>query len=357
MPDIRTNSLLITTASQNFEVLRLLIKRLDIETPKVLLEVRLVEVIQTTASRIGTRYSSDGSIFESNDFNSGFLNSFGLTWEEVTKDSVLTGEFSLAVLIQFLQRNFNVRVVSQPKLAVNNNKEAKTFVGSQVPFITSSQTPTGTVATEASFEYRPVGITLKTRPHTNRNDKVVTAVEITSGQFREGEALFGGFVLGERTYQTELAVESGQAMIIGGILQQEESESIHRVPTLGHIPVLGLLFSKTGKTITTTELIAFIIPTVLRTRADDDAATRREDEQIEESKRHESRDGENKNGPGKQARRNLIGWPASPELDDLADAGCGRYPHLPAVHRNRDFVLCVSEVGPAYKDLPAQPKP
>jgi type II secretory pathway component GspD/PulD (secretin) len=88
-------------------------------------------------------------------------------------------------------------------------------------------------------------------------------------------------------------------MSIGGILQQEESETIHRVPILGRIPVLGLLFSKKDKTITTTELIAFITPTVLRTRAEDDEVTRQEHEQMEEVNGHESRGGKDKSGPGK----------------------------------------------------------
>ncbi|MCK4283467.1 MAG: hypothetical protein KAX44_04050, partial [Candidatus Brocadiae bacterium] len=87
-------------------------------------------------------------------------------------------------------------------------------------------------------------------------------------------------ILDTRSYDSQIAVEGGQTIVIGGILRQEETEIIHRVPILGHIPVLSLLFSKKDRGLTTTELIAFITPTVLTTREDDDRVTREEREKL-----------------------------------------------------------------------------
>jgi len=232
--------------------------------------------MSTRESRIGTRFSSDSTVFESADFNSGFLTTFGLQWEEAHHNSVLSGSIDIAVLVQFLQRNFDARILSQPSLVVNNNKEAEIFVGAQVPFIKESQRDPGTSARFDTYEYRDAGTKLRIKPHINKLSKIVSVVHIESSQIRPGEVLFGGFVLDTRTYDTEVAVENGQTMVIGGILRQDDSESVHRVPILGHIPVLSLLFSKKVKSVTTTELIAFITPTVLITREDADEATEKQ---------------------------------------------------------------------------------
>lgn len=281
VPDPRTNSLLITTAVQHVEVIRQLIKQLDIESPKVLIKVRLVEVTQTRESRIGTRFSSDASIFDSKDFNNGLLSTFGFTWDEVSHDTVVSGDVNLSLLIQFLQREFDARVLSQPSLVVNNNKEATIFVGSEIPWIKESQGEPGTIARNIIYDYRQVGTRLVIRPHINQLGKVVTTVQITADQIREGEVLFGAPLLDSRSYDTELAVEGEQTIVIGGILRQEEAEIIHRVPILGHIPVLNLLFSKKDTSHTTTELIAFITPIVLTSRADDDRATQEERDSLQ----------------------------------------------------------------------------
>jgi len=276
VPDTRTNSLLITTAVQHFEVLRQLIKQLDVESPKVLVEVRLIEIIRSSERRIGTRFSSDATIFDTREFNQGLFAAFGFTWEQVASNTVLSADVDLAALIQFLQRNFEARVLSQPTITVNNNKEANIFVGSEVPYIKESQGEPGTTARNVVYDYKKVGTDLTIKPHINRKNKVVITVNLTSSQIREGEVLYGGFIEDKRSYDTELAVDSGQTVVIGGILRQEEGETFHRVPILGYIPVLNLLFSKKDKVITTTELIAFITPRVLRTRQEDDEATREE---------------------------------------------------------------------------------
>jgi general secretion pathway protein D len=274
VPDPRTNSLLITTAVQNFEVVGQLVRSLDLESPKVLIRVQFLEITRSEESRAGVRLASNGTIFESKDFNNGLLGAFGFTWEQVTANTVLSATVNVSAIVQFLQREFNARILSQPMLVVNNNREATIFIGAQVPFIEKSLIEPGTTARSDSFSYKEVGTKLVIRPHINEKKKVVTTVALTDSQIREGQVLFGGFILDSRSYNTELAVENGQTVVIGGILRQDESEIVNRVPVLGHIPLIGLLFRKKDTLRTTTELIAFITPTVLRTREEDDAATR-----------------------------------------------------------------------------------
>jgi general secretion pathway protein D len=272
VPVDRTNALIVTTAFQNFEAMKALIDKLDVETPKVLVAVRLIEISRTKSSRIGTRWTSTPSVFETEDFDNGLQSTFGATWAEVYSHGTLTAGIDVNVLVQFLLRNFHSRVLSDSTLAMNNNYESSIFAGSQIPFITGS-----VVSSEGSrsdtFEYKDAATVLTVTPRINELNKVVLKVQLESTQVAP-EVILGGAVLDTRKFNTELAVESGQTMVMGGIMREQEGEQIRRVPILGHIPVLSLLFKKSDTTYETTELVAFITPTVLRTPEEDTEATR-----------------------------------------------------------------------------------
>ncbi len=274
VPNIRTNSLMISTAPQNYQLLRNLISELDIPSPKVLVRVRLIEVTTTDASRIGTRFTSDTSILEADDFDNGLLASFGGIWADANSSGTIQGSANvdIGVLIQFLSRNATTRILSTPTLTMNNNEIGEIFVGSRIPFITNSQTtPEGSL--NQSFEYRDAGTTLKITPNINELDRVEMEIELESSQIRPGEVLFGGFIIDTRQFNTEMAVNSGDTIVIGGILRESESKGVRRVPILGRIPILNLAFRKKDSKTEVTELIAFITPTVLRDADADTAAT------------------------------------------------------------------------------------
>jgi type II secretion system protein D len=275
VPDTRTNALMVTTAVQNFVVIEDLVHKLDVPAPKVQVRVRLIEITTTRARRVGTRFSSDPTVFEPDDLDNGLRSLFGITWEDVYRDGTIraSADIDIGLLIQFLQRRADTRILGEPTLVMNNNQLANLFVGSRIPFITASQsTPEGTL--NQSFEYRDAGTTMKITPNINELNKVEMKVELESSQIRPGEVLFGGFIIDSRQFNTQLAVESGDTIVIGGILRQSESEAVRRVPLLGHVPVANLAFRKKDSKFETTELIAFITPTVLRSAEEDAAATR-----------------------------------------------------------------------------------
>jgi len=271
VPVDRINAIMVTTDFQNFEAMKDLIEDLDVETPKVLVAVRLIEITRSKSSRIGTRWGSSSTIFETEDFDGGFLSTFGATWEEVYSRGALSAGLDINLLVQFLLRNFNSRVLSDSTLAMNNNYKSSLFVGSQIPFITGSVVGSEGSRTD-TFEYKDAALVLTITPRINELDKVVLKVNLEATQVAE-EVILGGAVLDTRKFDTELAVESGQTMVMGGIMREQEGQQIRRVPILGHIPVISLLFSKKDTTNDITELVAFITPTVLRTSEDDMQAT------------------------------------------------------------------------------------
>ncbi len=266
VPDERTNSLVISAAAQHFDLLRALVTELDIESPKVLVRVNLLEVTTTRSLRIGTRYSSDPAQFTGDDFDNGLRSNFGFGFQDIRGSGTLSADVNIGLLVQFLQRHIDTKIISQSAITANNNQQATIFVGSEIPFITESQpTPDGSL--RQSFDYRNAGTTLEFTPNINQLDTIVMNINLESSQIRPGETLFGGAILDTRRFNTNLAVK------IGGIIRHSESDAIRRVPILGHIPILNLAFRKKDKKRETTELMAFITPTVLRSPAEDRAAT------------------------------------------------------------------------------------
>jgi general secretion pathway protein D len=181
--------------------------------------------------------------------------------------------------VQFIARHFNTRILSDTTLTMDNNEEAELFVGAEIPFIEKSQiTPEGTRAD--SFTYKPAGTTLKITPNINQEGKVVMNIFLEASQRRVGEVILGGEVLDTRRFDTMLAVEDGQTIVMGGIMREQEVEGTRGVPILKDIPFFRLVFGKRDTRQATTELVAFITPTVLRTRAEDEAATRKFTERL-----------------------------------------------------------------------------
>jgi type II secretion system protein D len=274
VPDPRTNSLTITTAMQNFQLLRDLITKLDVPTPKVNVRVRLVEVTKSSGRRVGTRLSSDASVFESDDFDQGLKTTFGFDWKQLYHNGTIsaTSNFDISLLIQFMERTVDAHILSEPTLVMNNNELAEIFVGAEIPFITRSlATPEGGL--NQTFDYKKAGTTMKITPNINEQDRVEMKVDLESSQIRAGEVLFGGYILDSRKFNTQLAVNTGDTIVIGGIMRQNDSKAVHNVPILGKIPGLSLALAKHDKEKETTELIAFITPTVLRDSEADAAVT------------------------------------------------------------------------------------
>lgn len=285
VPDPRTNALLVTTAPHFFPEVRRVVSSMDIPTPQVLIEAKILEVARDDRDRLGVRWSPQGDqVFDSDDFDDSLLASGNAMNRETYVGSLLdtalrTGSVSanidLDVLVQFLRRNTESRVRAEPRLNVADNERGKLFVGSRIPFI-SNTLNTSEGGQNSTFEYQDVGITLEVTPNINANGEVALKIRVEASQIRPGETLFGGAIVDTRNYKTELTVQDGESLILGGIIQQEESEVVRKVPILGDIPILGFLFKKRDTVRRDVELMVFLRPTVTRSPEEVSDMMRRE---------------------------------------------------------------------------------
>lgn len=265
VPDTRTNSLLITTNAHLFPPVVELVNDLDMPTAQVLIEAKIIEILQEDALRLGTRWSPDGAeVFETDDLDNSFLGEVGAEYIDVFGSGLVEANIDLDVLMQFLQKYTDTRIRADPRINVADNERGKLFVGSRIPFITESRLSPEATRND-SFEYINVGITLEVTPRINTDNEVALGIRVETSKMREGETLFGGAIIDTRNYRTELTVQNGQTAVLGGMIQKVQQEIERKVPILGDIPLLGWFFKKKDTSVTDFEIMVFLQPHVTRT--------------------------------------------------------------------------------------------
>jgi type II secretion system protein D len=289
VPDQRSNALLISANVHFFPQVIKLIEELDAPTAQVLIEAKILEVSTDFMDKLGVRWSPDGTrTFTPDDYDnsllgnvsSGYRQGFGgrTTVSPATTTSggqivqglttlrsgVLDASISMDVLVQFLRKNTDAKVLAEPQINIADNELGKLFVGQQVPFIDRSLS-TDVGALNQSFSYKDVGIILEVTPHINTSGDVALRIRTESSSIVPGQTLFGGAILDTRNFRTEITAKNGQTLVIGGIIQKQISDTLRKTPILGSIPGLGWAFKKKDRTERDVELMVFLRPKVVRT--------------------------------------------------------------------------------------------
>lgn len=277
VPDRRGNSILLTSNLHFFPQLLKLINELDAPTPQVLVEARIVEVASDFRDKIGTRWSPDGSTFKGEDLENAALFKTSTAFRDVftgtaggvgpgstaLRSGIFDSTLNLDVLIQFLRKNANAKVLAEPQLNISDNELGKLFVGAQVPIQTGTlRTDVGGVS--SAFVYRDVGIILEVTPRINSSNEVVLRIRAESSSIRAGETIENQPILDTRNFRTELMVKDRETIVLGGIIQRERTEILRKTPGLGSIPGLGWAFKKKDKTSREVELMVFLRPKITR---------------------------------------------------------------------------------------------
>ena len=191
--------------------------------------------------------------------------------------------FSFAAILQALATNAQANLLSTPSILTLDNEEAKILVGQEVPFRTGSFTTTGDSSNNpfTTIQRQDVGVTLTVTPHIHDGKSVRLEIAQESSNVILASALavsdsgFSDVVTNKRTIDTTVLVEDRQTIVLGGLIQDDVSESERKVPFFGDIPVLGRLFRTTSEQKTKRNLLVFLRPTVLRTAEEVDATTNR----------------------------------------------------------------------------------
>ncbi|GEM_PF-5271315 len=313
VPDTRSNKIMVAAPPIYFPALRTVIQQLDQPEPQVLISTRIVEIQRGQDRRIGLRWTPNPNAVDPAELENavlglarlGFLDAGGgsatgssrvvsestpatdigglarTVTQDVEGGNALLGvDVNLGLLLQLLTKNTESRIISEPRITVNNNQMGRIFIGSEFPFRTDSQT-TDRGSVTFGIEYREVGINLDVTPHINPEGQVVLTTRLENSKIRDGEFIDGQVIKDKREFTTELVVDSGQTMVIGGILLEDDSSIRRGVPLLSDIPIVKWLFTKSDRARSVRELLVFITPEILGGRQAEDALLKRARERLE----------------------------------------------------------------------------
>jgi general secretion pathway protein D len=183
----------------------------------------------------------------------------------------LNGQLTLGALARALESNTKANILSMPNLITLDNEEARIIVGQNVPFITGQFTTPASgggagVNPFQTIERRDIGLSLRVRPQISQGGTVKMAIYQETSNIQESTS--SGLITSKRSIDTNVLVDNGQIVVLGGLIEDTLSDSVEKVPLLGDIPLLGYLFRYQTKKRGKTNLMVFLRPTVIRSNSD-----------------------------------------------------------------------------------------
>ncbi|MCE5280110.1 MAG: type II secretion system secretin GspD [Planctomycetaceae bacterium] len=268
-----TNSLLVTTSSKNFDRVREIIANLDHAVPQVLIKVLIAEVTHENSLDLGVEFSGMNLRASGKGFSAG--TDFKIA-AETTGFMFKLNEQNILATIRAIAGVDKLDVLSRPYILTGDNQQAAIMVGQEVPFITNTRI-TDTGQTINTVEYDDIGIILNVTPHINPQGLVTLDVYPEISTLTDSTVPISDTVraptISKRAAQSRVAVQSGQTIVIGGLMEDRKFKSVQKVPWLGDIPGLGVLFRRTIERKSKTELLIFLTPHVAQQTQDLDAIT------------------------------------------------------------------------------------
>lgn len=276
--DDGNNSLLVYASTTDYRILEQALRQLDIPPRQVLVDASIIEVTLRDELRFGVQwfiknslddYQGEGIFGQADSLSRSFP---GFNYSLV--DSAGQVRFVLSALAE----DSMVNVLSAPSVMVLDNHSANIRVGDQVPVRTSETTSTVTdnPVTVSNIQFRDTGVNLQVTPRVNAGGKVTLDVlQEVNDVSQTTTSGIDSPTIQQRLIESSVAVQSGETIVLGGLIREQSSEDQTGVPGLRHLPVLGrLLFSSNVETTRRTELLVLLTPRVAEDAADARAITR-----------------------------------------------------------------------------------
>ncbi|EHD0131217.1 MULTISPECIES: type IV pilus secretin PilQ [Vibrio] len=290
--DERTNSLLIRELPENIEVIREIIESLDIPVKQVQIEARIVTINEGNMDELGIRWgftsingsNTVGGSIENNLATIGLYNGEGgddggdgdgvgiddflnvnlaATSPNATSIAFQVAKLGSDTLLDLelsaLQQESKAEIISSPRLITTNKKPAYIEQGTEIPYLESSSSGATTVT------FKKAVLSLKVTPQITPDNRLVLDLSVT--QDRPGQVVKTGtgeaVAIDTQRIGTQVLVNNGETVVLGGIFQHSITNSVDKVPLLGDLPLLGALFRRSYENVGKSELLIFVTPKVV----------------------------------------------------------------------------------------------
>ncbi|MFT6788370.1 MAG: type IV pilus assembly protein PilQ [Pseudoalteromonas rhizosphaerae] len=276
--DKRTNTLLIKDTVKSIASVRRMVETLDIAVRQVIIEARMVTVRDNVKEDLGVRWGfSDqqgtdgisGTLEGANTISNGTIPSIS---DRLNVNLPITGAAGsigmhvaklangtlLDLELTALEEENRGEIIASPRITTANQKKARIEQGTEIPYVESASSGATTVS------FKKAVLSLEVTPHITPDNKVILDLIIT--QDTRGDTVQTGtgpaVAIDTQEIQTQVLVENGQTVVLGGIFQQQIINSVKKVPLLGDIPYLGVLFRSTSEFNEKKELLIFVTPKI-----------------------------------------------------------------------------------------------
>lgn len=281
--DEANNSVIIVATAQEYEAIRPVINQLDVMPLQVLIDATIAEVSLTDELVYGIQwFLQEGNTSIGSGLGRASLSDIAVAGAAASATgglSLLQNSGSIKALLSAQATIGNVNVISSPSLMVLNNQEANIQVGDEVPLRTSQSSPIPTTGDPvnvnnllqtSSIQQRKTGVKLTVKPRVNANGLVIMNIEQSVENVKEGGSgsLIDSPTIATREITSSVAVQSGETIVLGGLIKDDNTDSQSGIPFLHDLPLIGPLFGATTKKNNKTELVVLITPRVVGTRQD-----------------------------------------------------------------------------------------
>jgi type IV pilus assembly protein PilQ len=278
--DPRTNTLIVRDVPTQFPDITALIDGIDRAQPQVEIEARIVQTSKNYARALGVQWGFGGALSPAlgNTTNLAFPNSGSLTGAtggpKGTQPTALVGEpgtpnvaslalgsvngaFNLDVALSALENSGNGRLLSTPRVTTQNNIPAEMTQGIQIPIQTVSNNT-------VTVTFRDAALTLKVTPQITAANTVIMQIAVENSQADFSRAVNGIPPINTQRANTSVLVNDGATTVIGGVYVTNQQNQTDRTPGISQIPLLGWLFRRDSVKDTSTELLIFITPRIIK---------------------------------------------------------------------------------------------
>jgi general secretion pathway protein D len=288
--DENTNSLVLLASPEDFRVIKGVIDRLDIPRRQVYVEAVVVEIGSEDELNVGIGYhfgnqvGTDGISYGSAQMNASSLGlntadllsglAMGVLGQAIPvtlADGTSLNVPAFGVALNALASNSAVNILSNPNILVLDNEEATISVGRNVPFpVSAGRDNNGQPI--VSYQREDVGITLQVTPQINESNTVTLEMSLEVAEVEEDssglDVSTAGFITSKRETENVVVVRDNQTIVIGGLIGNTQTEVETKIPVLGDIPLIGVLFRGKRNTERKTNLLIFLTPHVINEEAD-----------------------------------------------------------------------------------------
>jgi len=297
--DPSTNSLIITASEPLFRNLKQVIEQLDKRRAQVYIEALIVELSAADAAQIGVQWqnisgTSNNAVYSGTNFNAGVGTGANVVNLSSSTNAILSGGGTatsatvapaaglnlgliksfvggtgISALVNALESRAGTNILSTPNLMTLDNEEARIVVGQNVPIITG-QFSQGTVSSTGVNPFQTVarqdiGVTLRVKPQISETGTIKLQIyQEVSSINTSLSTTTGGYVLNKRNIESNVLVDDGQMLVLGGLMQDSYTDSAFKVPYLSNIPYLGALFRSDAKTREKSNLMVFLRPKIVK---------------------------------------------------------------------------------------------